>query len=220
MKSSLAQCELVIFDWDGTIVDSAGQIVAAMQAAILELDLPKRTDREISELIGLGLSDAIARLFPELPTATVMSMLEGYRRHWGHAIENPAPLFPGMRELLGDLCNAGRIVTIATGKSRKGLDRSLRDSGLADLFAHTRCADETASKPDDLMLRELLAETGLGADQAVMIGDTEYDMEMAENCGMAGIGVAWGVHRVERLRAAGARQVCGDVESLRQALTL
>ena len=219
MTKSLARFELIIFDWDGTIVDSAAQIVSAMQGAILELDLPKRSDKEISELIGLGLPDAIGRLFPELPTSSVMSMLEGYRRHWGHAIDNPAPLFTGMRELMDDLRKAGRIVCVATGKSRKGLDRSLRDSGLAGVFAHTRCADETASKPDPLMLTELLADTGISLDQSVMIGDTEYDMHMAQALGMVGLGVDWGVHTDERLLASGAEAVCRSVDELRAALS-
>lgn len=210
--------DLVIFDWDGTIVDSAAQIVTAMQGAIGELNLPERTDQQIAELIGLGLDDAIGRLFPELPTENVLQMLDGYRRHYGHAIDNPAPIFAGMTELLDELVAQGRTVAVATGKSRKGLDRSLRDTGLGDRFNLTRCADETASKPSPLMLQEILQETGISHAQAVMIGDTEYDMQMATQINMPAIGVAWGVHTSERLVAARADRVCSDVSALHRAL--
>lgn len=210
--------DLVIFDWDGTIVDSAAQIVMAMQGAIGELELPARTDQQIAELIGLGLDDAIGRLFPELPTENVLKMLDGYRRHYGHAIDNPAPIFTGMVELLDDLVSQGRTIAVATGKSRKGLDRSLRDTDLGDRFTLTRCADETASKPSPLMLQEILQETGVTPDRAVMIGDTEYDMQMASQIDMPAIGVAWGVHSKERLLAADANQVCHEVGELHRAL--
>lgn len=199
--------QLVIFDWDGTIVDSAAQIVQAMQGAIRELGLPERLDNEISELIGLGLQDAIGRLFPELQTEKVMDMLAGYRRHYGNAIEKPAPIFQGMLEVLDHLGTRGCALAVATGKSRRGLDRSLADTGLGPRFDHTRCADETANKPHPLMLHELLEESAVPARQSVMIGDTEYDMAMAKQAGIDAIGVSWGVHDVERLLAAGADAV-------------
>lgn len=210
--------DLVIFDWDGTIVDSAAQIVSSMQGAIRDLDLPSRSDQQIAELIGLGLQDAIGRLFPELPTEHVLGMLDGYRRHYGNAIENPAPIFPGMQELLETLQARGSMLAVATGKSRRGLDRALRDSQLGPHFAHTRCADETANKPDPLMLEELLEVTGVNPEAAVMIGDTEYDMAMARQAGVAGFGVAWGVHEEERQLQAGAAQVCATPQALEAAL--
>jgi phosphoglycolate phosphatase len=206
---------LLIFDWDGTLADSAGPIVAAMQGAIAALNLPPREDEAIRELIGLGLTDALARLYPELDTPELLRLLAQYRHRVPAALAHEAPLFPGVRQTLEILHAQGYLLAVATGKSRRGMERSLRAHPyLQNLLVGSRCADETASKPDPAMLHELLEQTAVTASQALMIGDTEYDMAMAAAIGMPALGVACGVHAPLRLRAAGARAVIEDIRSL------
>lgn len=212
--------ELLIFDWDGTLADSAGLIVSAFQSAIVELDLPKRTDLQIRELIGLGFYDAMNRLYPEFSPQQIEQQLERYRRHLvagGNTGAGPAeaPLFEGAMATLQALHGSGYRLAVATGKSRRSLDRSLKlHADLARLLSSSRCADETAAKPDPLMLRELLELAELPPQQALMVGDTEYDVEMARAAGMPVLGVACGVHERERLHEAGALEVLSDVSEL------
>ena len=206
---------LLIFDWDGTLADSAGLIVSNMQQAIDAIGLPQRSDQAIRELIGLGLVDALQRLFPELDAEEVLRLLAEYRRLAPVTMAHEAPLFPGAREALERLGGEGYTLAVATGKSRPGLNRSFRTHGfLKPLFFTTRCADETADKPDPLMLREILVETGFEAQQALMIGDTEYDVGMARAIGMPALGVGCGVHEAGRLLRAGAAAVLEDVRAV------
>ncbi|MEW6168578.1 MAG: HAD-IA family hydrolase [Pseudomonadota bacterium] len=206
---------LLIFDWDGTLADSAGQIVGAMQAAILGLGLPPREDAAIRELIGLGLNEGLQRLYPELELQALRALLDGYRAKWLSEGAGEAPLFAGALAALQELHGVGFRLAIATGKSRRGLDRSLaHHSELARLLINSRCADESASKPDPLMLRQLLDEEGIEPEQALMIGDTEYDMAMAAAIGMPRLGVACGVHEAGRLLRSGAHTVIEAVASL------
>lgn len=207
--------QLLIFDWDGTLSDSAAQIVGAMQMAIRGLKLPERSDDSIRELIGLGLSEGMQKLYPELDLSSLMQLLKGYRAQWLSEGAGEAPLFKGALEALRGLHGAGHTLSIATGKSRRGLDRSLaHHAEVKRLVSSSRCADETASKPDPLMLRELLAHHELQPEQALMIGDTEYDMEMARSIGMHALGVACGVHAAERILKAGAQALISDVSRL------
>jgi phosphoglycolate phosphatase len=212
--------QLLIFDWDGTLADSAAQIVAGMQRAIVELKLPVRSDRQIRELIGLGFQDAITRLFPEFSPNQILALLENYRRHLvagGRHDGGPAeaPLFAGALDALRGLQAAGYRLAVATGKSRASLQRSfVKHPELQGLFSASRCADETASKPDPLMLRELLEQEDVVASRALMIGDTEYDMTMARALKMPALGVSCGVHEGERLAAAGAIALIPHVADL------
>lgn len=207
--------ELLIFDWDGTLADSAGQIVSAMQAAIDGLGLPPRSDESIRELIGLGLDDALTRLYPELEQKGLRALLDSYRARWLSEGAGEARLFAGAFAAVTTLHAQGYRIAIATGKSRRGLDRSLRHHAeLAEMVVNSRCADETASKPDPLMLRELLADERIASGQALMIGDTEYDMAMARAIAMPGLGVACGVHDPGRLQRVGAAAVIGSVADL------
>jgi phosphoglycolate phosphatase len=212
--------ELLVFDWDGTLADSAALIVAGMQRAIAELRLPARTDAQIRELIGLGFYDAMERLFPEFTPDQVHKALEDYRRllvGGGHAHHGPAeaPLFEGALEMLRELRGAGYRLAVATGKSRSSLQRSFaRHPELRDLIGSSRCADETASKPDPLMLRELLELEDLPPAAALMVGDTEFDVQMARSADVHSVGVACGVHEHERLRAAGALEIIDSVGHL------
>lgn len=213
---AVAVPKLLIFDWDGTLADSAAQIVQTMQTAIAGLGLPPRSDESIRELIGLGLNDVLVRLYPELELNALRALLEGYRRTWiTQSASTEAPLFEGALAALEGLHGAGFRLAVATGKSRRGLDRSLtHHAALRRLLCNSRTADETASKPDPLMLRELLADEELEVAEAVMIGDTEYDVAMAAAIGMPAVGVVCGVHAGERLRVAGARALLQAVAEL------
>lgn len=208
--------ELLVFDWDGTLSDSAAHIVASMQGAILELGLPLRDDAAVRDLIGLGLTDGMRLLYPELDTEGVLELLAGYRRRFfspGAMVESP--LFDGVLETLQGLAEQGYLLAVATGKSRRGLDRALaHHHPLGGCFIATRTADETASKPDPLMLRELLVELDVPPHKALMIGDTEYDAQMARSLTVPMLGVACGVHEPQRLLAAGACAVLERVAEL------
>lgn len=207
--------DLLIFDWDGTLADSERLIVNSMQAAILELKLPPRDDKTIGQLIGLGLAEGMQVLYPEIDTDQLIRMLMSYRAKFVGQGHNEAPLFEGAADTLARLAEDGHLMAVATGKSRPGLKRSLHHhSGLAPLFAATRTADETANKPDPLMLRELLEELGVPVERALMIGDTEYDAAMARAIGMPMLGVSCGVHEPGRILAAGALALVESVNAL------
>lgn len=207
--------QLLIFDWDGTLADSAAQIVRAMQFAINGLQLPPRTDESIRELIGLGLNEALGRLYPEIQLDELRKLLDGYRAQWLSEGGGEAPLFAGALESLQGLHSAGYRLAIATGKSRRGLDRSLQHHAqLKTLMSSSRCADETLSKPDPLMLRELLEQEQVRAEDALMIGDTEYDVAMARSIGMHALGVTCGVHDAARMQRAGATALVEAVHAL------
>lgn len=206
---------LLIFDWDGTLADSAGHIVSSMQQAIGALNLPPRPDEAIRELIGLGLVDAMQRLFPELDVDEVLRLLGEYRRIVPGSMAHEAPLFAGAYDALRTLQQQGYLLAVATGKSRPGLNRSLQAHAfLRSMFFTTRCADETADKPDPLMLRQILEQSGLRPEQALMIGDTDYDVGMAAALGMPALGVGCGVHEPGRLLRAGALAVIADVRAV------
>lgn len=216
--------DLLIFDWDGTLADSAAQIVAGMQSAIERLRLPVRTDAQIRELIGLGFGDAMSRLFPEFAPEDVDKVLTEYRA-WIVAGGAPgigpaeAPLFEGALPALRQLHGAGYRIAVATGKSRSSLRRSLvRHPEVQGLLSSSRCADETAPKPDPLMLRELLEQEDVPAERALMIGDTEYDIAMARALAMPALGVSCGVHEHGRLLQAGATALIEQVRHLPQWL--
>jgi phosphoglycolate phosphatase len=190
---------IIIFDWDGTLCDSVEQIVAAMQAAASELGLDAPEPQAVRNIVGLGLPQAILVLFPRLDEPARTTIAEAYSRHYVNADQGPAALFSGALETLHALRNRGFELAVATGKSRRGLNRVLAGLGLGDFFEATRCADETRSKPHPLMLEEIMRERGKAATEVVVVGDTEYDLEMARNAGAASIGVSFGVHDSERL---------------------
>ncbi len=206
--------ELLIFDWDGTLADSEAVIIQAMQTAIAELSLPARGADAIRDIIGLGLAEAVQRLYPRLPDATLRELATTYQHTYLAATTRPVPLFPDTAETLVTLRQAGYRLAVATGKSRRGLERALADSDLTALFAATRCADETLSKPEPLMLEELLAELAVPASAALMIGDSEYDIEMAGRAGVPALAVASGVHAGDRLVQSGAIDCIDSVAAL------
>ena len=190
--------ELIVFDWDGTLLDSASAIVQAIQAACRDLELPVPDDDRARHVIGLGLIDAMRHAVPDLPPEHYPVVADRYRFHY-LAGDHQLTLFAGVREMLSRLQAAGHILTIATGKSRHGLDRALDHSGLRPFFQATRCADECHSKPHPQMLEELMAEFGMATASTVMIGDTSHDLLMARNAGVASLGVTYGAHRHDHL---------------------
>lgn len=199
---------LFVFDWDGTLMDSVARIVSCLRHAAAEQGLDDLGDARFGDVIGLGLPQAIAQLYPQLDQRGIEQFRDTYAARFVAADAAPSRLFPGALELLDALRERGHWVAVATGKSRRGLDRVLGELGLADRFHATRCADETASKPDPRMLHEIVAELGAEPGRAVMIGDTEYDLEMAARARIRSIGVSHGVHSRERLaRHAPARIV-------------
>ena len=189
---------LIIFDWDGTLMDSETQIVHAMHAAIDDMRLEKRSADQCRNIIGLGLKEAIDALYPGRDDAFLEQFVDRYRHHW-FSIAHTSELFPGALETLRVLRESGLQLAIATGKGRAGLDKVLQTTGLKDVFAATRCSDETQSKPHPQMLEEILAELNIVPQQALMVGDTEYDMRMAVEAGIGSVAVSYGVHARERL---------------------
>jgi len=193
---------LLIFDWDGTLSDSTGIITRAMQRAAADLGWPVPEPEAVHNIIGLGLPEALNELYPDRREAGYEALKERYRRHYlAEDQAAPARFFPQVMETLTQLRDQGHRLAVATGKSRQGLDRVFEAMALHGFFHASRCADETASKPHPLMLRELLEELDGKPEAAVMVGDTEYDMAMAQSAGMARIAVSYGAHAVERLQA-------------------
>jgi len=209
---------LAIFDWDGTLMDSVGRIVACVQAAARDCGEGVPEAPSIHQIIGLSLEVGIPRLFNLAEgSERAQALIARYRHHYLHD-KTPSPLFAGARELLHGWQAQGIGLAVATGKSRRGLDRVLDETGLRPLFAASRGADEANSKPDPLMLVQILAELGCEPAQAVMIGDSIHDMAMAEALQMPRIGVTWGVHDRERLLRHDPLAVVDTMDELKQLL--
>jgi phosphoglycolate phosphatase len=205
---------LVIFDWDGTLMDSERQIVHCMQVAAEELGLVVPAKSSVRAIIGLGLPEAIHALFPLLSLDVREEIKSSYARHFVAGVGGQSELFPGALDLLRSLHSNDCLLAVATGKSRAGLDRVLRQSGAANYFHATRCADETVSKPNPRMLLEILSTLSVPASNAVMIGDTTFDLEMAAAVGMRSIGVAHGVHDVDSLAKHSPVDIVPDLIAL------
>lgn len=210
---------LIIFDWDGTLIDSAERIVTCMQVAMREVGLPVRDDTAIRNIIGLGLPEAFAQLYPDLGLAEMEMIKEYYSRHFVSSRIPPSSFFPGVEELLSSLHKQAFTLAVATGKSRRGLNRVFDETSVGHFFSATRCADETLSKPHPQMIYEILEETGVARERALMIGDTEFDMEMAERAGIDRVGVSYGVHQTERLAKYKPVFVADQVSELHEWLT-
>jgi phosphoglycolate phosphatase len=190
---------LLIFDWDGTLMDSEATIIECVRAAAVDLELEIPTDDSIRNIIGLGLSEAVISMFPGADEQLVTKVVERYRHHFLHEERPPTPLFANAEVVLRELEQRGYLLAVATGKGRAGLDKVLKQTALDALFHATRCADEAQSKPHPEMLLQLMDELGVMADETVMIGDTEWDMLMARNAGTHSIAVSYGAHERERL---------------------
>lgn len=206
--------DLIVFDWDGTLMDSAACIAGSLQAACRDLDLPVPSERDARYVIGLGLKDAMAHILPQLDPAEYPRVSERYRYHFLIGDAGTA-LFPGAEQMLEELHGAGHLLAIATGKSRRGLDRALEVTGIAGHFHATRCADEGHTKPDPGMLYRLLEETGVEAARALMIGDTTHDMAMAKSAGIERVAVSHGAHETAALLEYAPLACVGDCAALR-----
>lgn len=194
---------LLIFDWDGTLVDSIERIVTSLQHASRQAAGIDVSSTQARDVIGLGLMEAIAALHPQLHSkqhsALLHEIADSYRQHYLYQNPVPAPLFDGVADLLHELQDKGYKLAISTGKSRAGLDASIDEHDVSDYFVTTRCAGENRSKPHPEMLHEILQELNFSADQALMIGDSEHDLKMANNAGVRSIGVTHGVHDADTL---------------------
>ncbi|UCE90618.1 MAG: HAD-IA family hydrolase [Pseudomonadota bacterium] len=192
-------------------MDSEARIVDCIRAAIDDVGLPERTHAEMSNIIGLGLKEALTTLYPAEPTAHHEALVERYRHHWLFENATPAEMFAGAEDMLVSLRERGYYLAIATGKARRGLKRVLDETGLGDLFDSSRCADETQSKPHPQMLEQIMDEIGVPGMRTLMIGDTEYDLRMARDAGAHALGVSYGVHEKARLLAC---EPIGCVDSI------
>jgi phosphoglycolate phosphatase len=207
------QFDLIVFDWDGTLMDSTATIVKCIQASAKDLGVPIPDQQSASYVIGLGLQDAMQAALPNLDPKYYPRMVERYRYHY-LTRDHELTLFQGVREMLTDLAQEGYFLAVATGKSRVGLNRSLDAVKLLSLFDATRCADETFSKPHPAMLQELTRELGQDIKRTVMVGDTTHDLQMASNAGAAGIAVHYGAHPVHQLQALGPLHSVDSVTEL------
>ena len=196
----LDRFDVVVFDWDGTLSDSTAAIARAIQDAAADLGLPVPDDATASHVIGLGLHEALARAVPTLPAQRIPEYSARYRVHY-LAREAELSLFPGARELIAGLQEAGVLLAIATGKSQRGLQRALADAGLTAQFAATRCADQTHPKPHPAMLLELAEELMVAPRRMLMVGDTTHDLQMAAAADAAAVGLTQGAHPHEQLAA-------------------
>ncbi|MDP4537325.1 HAD-IA family hydrolase [Alkalimonas collagenimarina] len=215
MQHSLQCCRLVIFDWDGTVMDSVGRIVSAMQTSAKLAELPVPTAYEVKQIIGLSLDLAFTSLFPCMNKQQHQSLFKHYREQYVHHDPTPTPMFEGAELLFQQLHQQQRQLAVATGKARKGLTRIFAETGLAHYFVTTRCADDARSKPDPDMLLQILHETGLQPEQAVMVGDTSHDMLMAQKAGIPRIGVTHGVHGLDVLAKFEPIAIVDDLHQLK-----
>lgn len=211
--------EVIIFDWDGTLVDSTGRIVDSMQRAGVEVGLPTVPDSVVQNIIGLGLPEALKTVWPMINSSQLQQMTQVYARNFVYDSKVAMDFFPGVAELFADLKAAGRKLAVATGKSRKGLDRMFADLLIDDQpvgqqFVASRCADETRSKPHPLMLEELLGELQVSAESALMVGDTSYDLAMAREIGMHSVGMSHGAHDDDVLLGCKPQALCHSIEEL------
>lgn len=191
--------KLLIFDWDGTLCDSVTTISTCIQHAAKQQGLPIPSFAEASNIIGLGLKEAVTYLFPNADDEVIAAVVQSYSSYYREKNAGPTDFFPHVLEVLAEIKQSRYLIAVATGKSRAGLNRAFAASDIEDLFHDSRCADETASKPNPLMLAELLDKFGVSADQALMVGDTEFDLDMAQQINMPRLGVTYGAHAKNRL---------------------
>jgi phosphoglycolate phosphatase len=203
---------LIVFDWDGTIIDSAATIAECIRESARDMGLPVPTKEQASHVIGLGLHDSLRMAVPELQAVQYPQFVANYRRHF-LAHEDAMGLFAGMAELLIEL-KRSHLLAIATGKSRRGLERALSATGVGPHFSASRCADETNPKPHPAMLLELMSELGLSKGQTLMIGDTSHDLEMAKAAEVDSVAVTYGAHPEGGLRACNPLNCFPTVSSL------
>ena len=202
----VSRYEVLIFDWDGTLVDSIGRIVESVGVASEACGLPALDDLQVKGIIGLALPEAFSVLYPQIDEPALMDEFRrAYAEHYLALEVEPSLLYPGVSDTLCELRERGHRLAVATGKGRRGLDRVLAGQGWQDFFDVTRCADETASKPDPRMIHEILAHFGASPGQALMVGDSVFDLEMARRAGVDSVAVSYGAQSAEVLRGCAPR---------------
>ena len=205
--------DLIVFDWDGTLMDSTPHIAESLRSACVDLGLTAPSLADASWIIGLGLEPGLRRVLPELDPADYPRLSQAYRRHF-LAGDHVLPLFPGVTELLPALEASGNLLAVATGKSRVGLERAFVQSGLRSHFHASCCADESFAKPHPDMLFRVMERTGARPERTLMIGDTRHDLEMAANAGVAAVGVSYGAHPRSELLSCPAEVVVDSCHEL------
>lgn len=211
------QFDLIVFDWDGTLMDSTSTIVKCIQASARDLGLPVPGEDAASHVIGLGLYEAMQAVLPGVDPKYYPRMVERYRYHF-LSKDHELTLFDGVAEMLQELSANAYFLGVATGKSRVGLNRAMDAAGLLSMFDATRCADETFSKPHPAMLQELTRELGQDMKRTVMIGDTSHDLLMATNAGAIGVAVEYGAHPADQLQSCNPMYSAKTVQELHQWL--
>jgi phosphoglycolate phosphatase len=206
--------DLIVFDWDGTLMDSTAVIAGSIQAACRDLGLNIPDDETARHVIGLGLDQALSYAVPDLPEAMRPDLVARYRHHF-LAQDEAIPLFDGARETIVELHGKGYHLGVATGKSRAGLSRAMESSGMKNYFHATRTADHALSKPDPAMLLELMDELGTSAERTLMVGDTTHDVQMAQNANVDVVAVAYGAHTPQQLRESNPLALVDDFMELR-----
>jgi phosphoglycolate phosphatase len=213
----LSHHELIVFDWDGTLMDSTHVIAASLRAACEDVGVAVPSESDARYVIGLGLEDTFNHVAPGLDREGRQRLSERYRHHF-LAREGGVPLYDGVVEMLADLHARGRRLAVATGKARRGLERALDATGLRRWFEATRCADEGFAKPHPDMLLMLLDITGVAPADALMVGDTTHDLELAANAGMDAVAVSYGAHSESLLQTRPAKARCATVAELHEWL--
>ena len=215
----MKQYELIIFDWDGTLMDSAAKIVQCMQQAARHCEVDVPSVEAVSHIIGISLKPAIKQLFNTDDDQLAERLVLAYKEVYLGVDTTPCPLFNGVETMLSDLVAKQRTLAVATGKARRGLERAWRQTGTGHYFTTSRCADEAESKPSPDMLLQLIEERGLTPAQALMIGDTTYDMQMAQSIGMDRVGVSYGVHAQVNLEKHKPKAIVHSIAELHEVLT-
>lgn len=205
---------LIIFDWDGTLIDSVPNITHSLQVAAGQMELPVLDEVAYRNVIGLSLGNAVRGLYPQLDDEAVAEFIKQYRAEYLRVEENPSAPFPGVTDGLDSLRERGVTMAVATGKGRNGLNRSMTANEYGFYFEASRCAEEARSKPDPLMLEQLLDELNVPVEQALMVGDAGFDLQMAENIGMDRVAVTYGAQPKEKLLSHGPVFVAESFDEL------
>lgn len=206
---------LYIFDWDGTLCNSLDLITDSIRQSCEKLGLPVRSVEESRAVIGLGLKEAMMTLYPELPVTDIDDLIDAYRHVYvADNRQQPSKLYDGVIEVLDELRSSGHELAIATGKSRVGLDRVLVSLDMQEYFDFSRCADETRSKPHPMMLNEIMRESGVPPESTTMVGDTDFDLNMARAASVSSVAVSYGAHSAERIQAASPDRIIDHLSEL------
>lgn len=210
--------KLVIFDWDGTVMDSIERIVSAMRSAAADVGFQVPEPDAVKNIIGLSLPVAIQTLFPHSDEKQVLALKNSYKHFYVNVDNTPTPIFDFAIDLFQLLIEQGKVLAVATGKAREGLERVWQDTKTGEYFNSSRCAYECESKPHPQMLEQIMAELNVSPEETLMIGDTTYDLEMAQRAGVDSIGVTFGVHNTEQLQPFAPKAIVSCYKELKALL--